>query len=477
MDTKPDPLFGKTALILGFARQGQALARWLPTVGATVIVSDKADFGELADMLIDFLDAPVRFALGGHPPELLDEADLLCLSGGVPLSLPIVEAALTRQMPITNDAQLFIERCPAPVIGVTGSAGKTTTTTLVGKMLEAAGRTTLVGGNTGNVLIEFLPQIAPEHQIVMELSSFQLEVMTRSPAIAAVLNVTPNHLDRHETMETYMAAKAHIFLHQQPENIAIFNADDLGSNALSDQAIGRVAFFSTQRMVPDGAFLIGNRLMVAGSCSPDGSVHMIGTTEDIRLRGAHNVSNVLAACAIAGAAGVPIEIMRDTIRAFTGVPHRLEAVRMIDGVLYVNDSIATAPERVIAAINSYSEPLILLVGGRDKKLPWGELATLITQRVRHVITFGEYGPTIAGLARTARLLGGRLEGVDEVKTLDDAVQRAAQIARSGDVVLLSPGGTSFDAFDDFAARGDHFRALVHALQERDRGTRRSGSQS
>ncbi len=467
-----DPLAGKTVVILGFARQGQALARWLPSIGAQVVVSDTRPFGDLADAMLDFLDSPITYALGGHPLELLDNCDLLCLSGGVAPTIPICVAAVERGIPLSNDAQLFIERCPAPVIGITGSAGKTTTTTLVGKMCEAADRVTWIGGNIGDVLLDNLGDMLPEHTVVMELSSFQLELMTRSPEIACVLNVTPNHLDRHGTMEAYMAAKANIFLHQKPEDLCVFSYDDPATNLMTDQAVGRAAWFSLREMVPDGAFMAGNRLMVVGAGSPDGQPHVVCGREDIRLRGEHNIRNVLAACAIAGAAGVPVEVMRDTIKAFTGVAHRLEIVRVVDGVTYVNDSIATAPERVIAALHSFEEPIILLAGGRDKKLPWAEMATLTAQKVRYLVTFGEYGPAIAEHVRAARLLGGRLEGIDTFKTLDEAVKRAAEVARSGDVVLLSPGGTSYDSYEDFQARGDHFRALVVALEERDRGSRR-----
>ncbi len=421
-----DPLEGKNVVILGFARQGQALARWLPTVGAKVTVSDTRDFGELADFMLDFLDSPITYALGGHPVVLLEGTDLLCLSGGVSPTLPICIAAVEQGIPLSNDAQLFLERCPSPVIGITGSAGKTTTTTLVGQMCEASNRTSWIGGNIGDVLLDNLVDIDLNHIVVMELSSFQLELMTRSPQIACVLNVTPNHLDRHGSMENYMAAKSHIFLH----------------------------------------------LMVVGSGSPDGQPHVVCAREDIRLRGEHNLRNVLAACAIAGAAGVPVEIMREVIKNFTGVAHRMEPVRTVDGVTYVNDSIATAPERVIAALRSYDEPIILLAGGRDKKLPWAELAALIAQKVRYLVTFGEFGPSIAEQVQAARLLGGRLEEVDNFKTLDEAVKRASEVAHQGDVVLLSPGGTSYDAYEDFEARGDHFRALVLALEERDRGSRR-----
>jgi UDP-N-acetylmuramoylalanine--D-glutamate ligase len=468
----PDPLAGKTVVVLGFARQGQALARWLPGIGANVIVSDTRDFGELAEAVLDFIDSPITYAFGGHPLELLDNADLLCLSGGVAPDVPIVVAALERGIPLSNDAQLFLERCPAPVIGITGSAGKTTTTTLVGRMCEAADRTTWIGGNIGDVLLDNLNDMLPEHTVVMELSSFQLEIMDRSPKIACILNVTPNHLDRHGSMEAYMNAKARIFLHQTAQDICVFGYDDPGSNLLADQAVGRVAWFSLREMVPDGAFMAGNRLMIVGAGSPDGQPHVVCGREDIRLRGEHNVRNVLAACAIAGAAGVPVEAMRDTIRNFTGIPHRLEPVRTVDGVTYVNDSIATAPERVIAALRSFDEPIVLLAGGRDKKLPWGEMAALAAQKVRYLVTFGEHGPAIAEYVRAARLLGGRLEGIDTFRTLDEAVQRAAEVARQGDVVLLSPGGTSYDSYVDFAARGDHFKELVNALEERNRGERR-----
>jgi UDP-N-acetylmuramoylalanine--D-glutamate ligase len=466
-----DPLKGKTAVILGFARQGQALARWLPTVGARVIVSDKRNLGELADAVLDFVNAPVSWALGGHPLDLLDEVDVVFLSGGVSPTIPFCVEAVQRNIPLTNDAQAFLDRVNAPVIGITGSAGKTTTTTLVGKMCQAAGMKTWVGGNIGEVLLDDLEQIQPTDTVVMELSSFQLELTTRSPQIACILNVTPNHLDRHGTMETYMQAKAQIFLHQNPEDICVFGLDDPAAAALSDQALGRTSFFSTRQIVTDGAFLAGSRLMVVGNGSPDEAPHVVCTRDEIRLRGDHNVSNVLAACAIAGAAGVPITVMREVIRSFTGVAHRLEEVRVVDGVTYVNDSIATAPERVLAAIRSFNEPLVLLAGGRDKKLPWAELATLISQRCRYLLTFGEFGNQIAEYARTARLFGGKLEGVEYIPTLDEAVKRASEISQSGDVVLLSPGCTSYDAYEDFQQRGEHFRDLVNALEQRDKGVK------
>lgn len=442
------------------ARQGKALARWLPTVGARVTLSDSRSADALAADVASFAGQPVAFVLGGHPLSLLDDCDVLCLSGGVPPTLPIVQEARRRGIRVTNDTQLFLERCPAPVIGITGSAGKTTTTALVGAMARAEGRVTHVGGNIGDVLLDSLPAIAPGDRVVMELSSFQLELMTVSPAVAAVLNVTPNHLDRHGTMDAYIAAKANIYRHQRPADCAIFGWDDPNARRMSADAPGRLAFFALHERVP-GAYLDGEMLVLA----PDGGEPIpICPRSAIRLRGTHNVLNTLAACAIAGAAQIPVQAMRAAIESFTGVEHRLETVAVIDGVTWVNDSIATAPERVIAALHSYDEPVVLLAGGRDKHLPWEPLAALAAERCRAVIAFGEFAPQIAALMRRASAAGtSRLETVEQAATLDEAVALARRAARPGDVVLLSPGGTSYDAYTDFAERGAHFRALVRAL--------------
>jgi UDP-N-acetylmuramoylalanine--D-glutamate ligase len=454
-----DPLHGKTVLVLGFARQGRALARWLPTLGAKVIASDAKSRDALDLRESDFPN--VEFALGGHPLELLDRADVVCVSGGVPLELPIIEAAYARRLRVTNDAQLFVERCPAPILGITGSAGKTTTTALTGAILREAGHTTWVGGNTGDVLLDVLAQIQPDHRVVMELSSFQLEIMTVSPPIGAILNITPNHLDRHETMEAYIAAKAHLIQHQTSiDDAAILGYDDAGSRGLADEVVGRLLWFSGRDMVADGAFMAGSRLVVSGDASPDGDPHVVCERADIPLRGDHNILNVAAACAIAGAAGVAPAAMLAAIRAFKAVPHRLETVRVLDGVTYVNDSIATAPERVMAALRSYNEPLVLLLGGRDKKLPWEELIALALTKARHIVAFGELGDLVV---KQVRAFAGGDEAVTRVATLAEAVALARVLAKPGDVALLSPGGTSYDAYTDFAARGEHFRALVAAL--------------
>jgi UDP-N-acetylmuramoylalanine--D-glutamate ligase len=460
-----EPLSGKRVVVLGMARQGKALGRWLPSAGARVTLSDTRSADQLAADIAEFAGQPVEFVLGGHPLELLDGCDVLCISGGVPLTLPVVQEAFRRGVRVSNDAQLFLERCPAPVLGITGSAGKTTTTALVGAMCRASGVRTWVGGNIGDVLLDVLPQIAPEDLVVMELSSFQLELVTVSPAIAAVLNVTPNHLDRHGTMEAYIAAKAHIYQHQQPPDVAVFGRDDPNARRMSRDAPGRIAEFSMREDLLSGAYLDDEQLVVAGDSAPGWGVGVVCRREEVRLHGDHNLLNTLAACAVAGAAYLPLEAMHAAIESFTGIEHRLETVAVIDGVTWVNDSIATAPERVIAALRSYHEPLVLLAGGRDKNLPWEELAALAVTKCRAVIAFGEYGPQVVELMNRAKIQrpDATVERVTVVADLEQAVALARQVAQPGDVVLLSPGGTSYDAYRDFAERGEHFRRLVRRM--------------
>jgi UDP-N-acetylmuramoylalanine--D-glutamate ligase len=310
------------------------------------------------------------------------------------------------------------------------------------------------------VLLDVLADIRPDHRVVMELSSFQLEIMTSSPPIAAVLNITPNHLDRHGDMETYSRAKAHILAHQTGDDIAVLGYDDPGSHELEANIAGGLVWFSGCTLVADGAFLAGERLMLAGAASPDGEARVICEKRDINLRGEHNVLNVLAACAITGAMGIRPEVMAEAIRAFQGVAHRLEGVRAVNGVTYVNDSIATAPERVVAALRSFNEPIILLVGGKDKNLPWEPMLRLALQKARHIVAFGSVGDLVV---ENVRQLSGTADVATRVETLEQAIQEAVRLAQPGDVVLLSPGGTSYDAYTDFAERGEHFRRLVSEL--------------
>jgi UDP-N-acetylmuramoylalanine--D-glutamate ligase len=452
---------GKRVLILGAARQGLALARWLSLHGARVTLSDRHSADELRVARVSLAEFQVKWALGGHPLELLDSTDVLCLSGGVPLTLPIVVEAVRRGIPLSNDTQIFMEEVPCKTIGITGSAGKTTTTTLVGRMAKNAhGDHAYVGGNIGDPLINHVDDMKADDIAVLEISSFQLDQMTISPDIAAILNITPNHLDRHGTMEAYTAAKARILEFQSEEDTAILGRDDTGAWSLRDKVIGKLLAFSLKEL-EDG---LGGTYLHDGLLNlRDGNIYLpLILREKIQLRGDHNVSNVLAAFAIGHAAGFPLDAMLEAAENFHSVPHRLELVRELRGVRWYNDSIATAPERSMAAIRSFEEPIVLMLGGRDKDLPWEDLLQLIDERVDHVVLFGEAGEKIEETLNRLGLGRNRFT-VSRVEQLYEAVLQAAQVAEAGDIVLLSPGGTSFDEFKDFAERGERFREWVQEL--------------
>ena len=448
-----DNFYGKRLLILGLARQGKALARFAAEVGAAVTITDLRPAEKLRDILDELSGLDIRYVLGEHPMELVDEADILAISGGVPLEAPLVQAAQAKGLPITNDSLEFTRRTPTAVIGITGSAGKTTTTALTGVMSQVAGRRTWVGGNIGQPLIADLHKMQPDDVVVQELSSFQLEIWDRSPHIATVLNITPNHLDRHKTMKAYTNAKANILRHQTADDISVLCADDAGSLALSAIVRGKLRLFSLNNEVTEGAMVKDGRILIR-----NGAEKTVCRVDDVQLRGRHNLLNVLAATTLADSAGIPTDAIAHAIRTFGGVEHRLELVRTRRGVQWINDSIATAPERALAALNAFSEPLILLAGGRDKAMEWDVWAQTVTQRVKSVILFGDLADMLA-----EKLADHHHPDFKQVKTVAEAVLLAAGTAVSGDIVLLSPGGTSYDAFFDFEERGLLFRQLVSEL--------------
>lgn len=452
---------GKRVVILGAARQGLALARWLTRHAALVTLSDKRSEAELAASRATASGLPIHWALGGHPIKLLDQCDLLCLSGGVPLNLPIVKAAIERGIPLSNDTQIFMEAVPCQTIGITGSAGKTTTTTLVGLMAKNAfGDSAYVGGNIGDPLISYMDGMKPNDTAILEISSFQLEQMTISPNIAAILNITPNHLDRHGSMEAYTAAKARILEFQSKNDAAVLGRDDTGAWNLRTKVKGKLHSFGFSKMAEEAE----------GTYYLDGILYLYDRRVDIpllrrdqiQLRGDHNVLNVLAAFAIGHAAGFPLDAMLTAAEEFSGVAHRLEFVRELRGARWYNDSIATAPERTMAAVRSFEEPIVLMLGGRDKDLPWDVLADLIHQRVDHVVLFGEAAEKIEKAICDSKPRK-RTYSVIRVQHLHEAILKAAGVAEAGDVVLLSPGGTSFDEFKDFEERGEKFRLWVQEL--------------
>jgi len=322
-----------------------------------------------------------------------------------------------------------------------------------------------VGGNIGKPLIERLDEMQSADLAVMELSSFQLEIMDRSPQVAGLLNLTPNHLDRHGTMQAYTAAKARILDFQSSQDIAVLGRDDPGAWSLRERVQGRLFTFGIQEPAADleGTFLQEDGIFLRSKEYAKVSEMRIMERSRIRLRGEHNLLNVLAACALAAAAGLPVTAMQAGVDDFLGVAHRLEFVRSWGGAEWYNDSIATAPERAMAAIRSFDEPLVLLAGGRDKDLPWQDFAALVRQRVDHLIVFGEAAEIIVRAFEAAPQAGHASASLTRCKGLHEAVQAAARIVEPGDIVLLSPGGTSFDEFKDFEERGKCFAHWVKEL--------------
>ena len=501
----------RNVVILGMGRQGMALARYFSAAGANVTISDVAPAQKLAEELEQLGDLPVALALGGHPSNLLDDCDLLCISGGVRLQSQLVQDAISLGIPLSNDSLLTMQLAPCPVIAITGSSGKTTTTTLVGEMLQKTvgdAHTVHVGGNIGRPLLDRLDAIREDDIMVLELSSFQLELFEPSvaygpldrlgPDVAAILNVTPNHLDRHSSMADYVLAKSNLLRHLKPTSVVVLNADDPVASRMAgwhDDEQSLPADWELDSLLAQCSTVLGrDRRIISFSSSlsriqrtslyssesrprPVAGAWASETTEelffegrpfcrrtDVRLRGEHNISNLLAAAAVSGAAGASLEAMGRVARSFAGVPHRLEEMRPKGNVVWINDSIATAPERAVAGLQVFppgAQTLILLAGGKDKNLPWDTFADEVLDRVQCLIGFGEAGSMIADKVReraSFRRISAPCCAV--VQRLDEAVVLAKQTATPGTVVLFSPGGTSYDAYKNFEQRGEHFRNLV-----------------
>ncbi len=460
---KPDWM-EKQVLVIGAARQGLALARFLANHGAIVTLNDGRPELDLQTAKDQLADLPIRWVLGEHPLGLLQGTDLVCVSGGVPLDISLIVEAVNQNIPLSNDSQIFMDNVPCPVIGITGSAGKTTTTSLLGDIAQKATgveRKVWVGGNIGNPLINNVEEMKDNDLVILELSSFQLELMTISPNIAAIMNITPNHLDRHGTLEAYTAAKANILKHQTSKDSAILNRDDPGSFSLSYLVKGHLISFGFSPIPEDhnGSYIENDTVRVTNN----GISEEICKLDEITLPGKHNISNVLAASAISRVAGLNKEAIRAAILEFKGVPHRLQFVREWNGIQWINDSKATTPEGSMAAIQSFSNPIVLLLGGKDKNLPWENLLQLVNQKVDHVILFGDAAGKILGYIKDMKFQNQKFT-LDVCNHLQEAVITASKIAEPGEIVLLSPGGTSYDEFKDYEERGEKFQSWVLKLQ-------------
>jgi UDP-N-acetylmuramoylalanine--D-glutamate ligase len=461
MTGKRDFLVGKRVTVVGLGIEGVDCARYAAARGASVTVTDTKPAADLAGRMQQLEGLPITFALSQDGTLPVATSDIVFVSQSVPMTAPAVEAARARGIPVSSMTAYFLEHCPGPTVGVTGSSGKTTTTALVAAILAADGRAYRVGGNIGVGLLGLLDGLDERTWTVIEVSHTQLQLTTRSPHVAAVLNVTPNHLDRF-SWDDYVALKQNIFRHQSADDHAVLNADDEVSAAMAELTPARVwRFTAGDALDGDGAFVRDAAVFVRRESIDE----MVLPVADIPLRGAHNVENVLAAAAIAAACGVSGEAMASAVRSFEPVPHRLEVVAEVEGVIYVNDSIASTPERALAGIRSFVEPLVLLLGGKDKDLPKDELAQEALRRCSAIVFFGADGPLLEAAveANAAHAAPEDRPQTTRVVTLAEAVGAARSMAEPGDVVLLSPACTSFDAYNNFEERGEEFRRLVRAM--------------
>ena len=446
-------LVGKRVLVVGLGRSGVASALFLQSRGAEVTVSDAKSEDQLREQIPTLLDAGIAVETGAHGERTFRNQDLIVVSPGVPVDAePLVQARALGQ-PVIGEIELASQFLPGPIVAITGSNGKTTTTTLVGEIIAASGFKTLVGGNIGTAATSLADRATPETVIVLEVSSFQLETISSfRPKVAVVLNITPDHLDRHRTFAAYVDAKARIFENQQAGDCAVLNADDPTCLELAGRTKGQVFWFSRQRQVESGAFVRDGEIVFRRN----GSAQTVLAISEIPLKGSHNLENVLASVCASALMGCAPEKVRPAIINFKAVEHRLEYVATIRGVEYYNDSKATNVDATMKALQSFPANIHLILGGKDKGSDYTLLTKLLHERVKSVYTIGA----------AAEKIKSHINGTTQIVssgTLEAAVKQAASASRSGDVVLLAPACASFDQFQNYEHRGRVFKDLVGQL--------------
>jgi UDP-N-acetylmuramoylalanine--D-glutamate ligase len=449
-------LKNKRVLVVGLGKSGIAAALFLKARGARVTVSDTRSAKALGEEIPRLLEAGIMVESGGHGLLTFRRQDLIVVSPGVPLETPEVAQAAALDMPIMGELELASRFLSGQIVAITGSNGKTTTTTLIGQIFEDAGLPTRVGGNIGLPVIDLVAESTAETWNILEVSSFQLETVEQFlPRIALVLNITPDHLDRHKTFERYAAAKARITQRQGPEDFLILNAEDKDTQLVAAKTSAQIFWFSRVRRIKQGAFVHGESIFFLAK--EGGKPEPILPVAEIALKGAHNIENVLAAVCAAKLAGIASDSIRKTVAAFQSVEHRLELVRTVAGVEYYNDSKATNVDATMKAIASFPGGIHLILGGKDKNSDYTELAPLLRERVLTVYTIGSAAEKIE------RELAGVVK-IKQAETLDKAVKEAAAVAKPGEVVLLAPACSSFDQFESYEHRGRFFRDQVQALK-------------
>jgi UDP-N-acetylmuramoylalanine--D-glutamate ligase len=443
----------KRVLVVGLGKSGVASALFLKARGARVTVSDTKSPDQLRDEIPLLLDHGIAVETGGHGERTFRGQDLIVVSPGVPVDAPPLVQARASGEPVIGEVELAAQHLPGPIVAITGSNGKTTTTSLAGDILTAGGLPTVVGGNIGTPAISLVEHAARETVIVLEISSFQLEtIQTFRPRVAVILNITPDHLDRHRTFQAYVDAKARIFENQQTSDFAVLNEDDPTCLTLAGRTRGQVFWFSRKKEVKQGAYLEGGRILFRDGAGQ----REIMLVSEIRLKGAHNVENVLGGICAGVLMGVAPDKIRHAVRDFKAVEHRLEYVTTIKGVEYYDDSKATNVDATIKALESFPANIHLILGGKDKGSDYTVLNDLLRQRVKRVYTIGV----------AADKIESHIKGAAEIvhaETLDNAIRRAHAVAQPGDIVLLAPACASFDQFQSYNHRGQVFKEVVHAL--------------
>ena len=457
-----DLIQGKKVAFIGAGVSHKRCIEQFVELGAQVTLCDQKksleDFGAYADTLRRL---HVRLSLGEHYTDGFAGQDIIMRTPGYEYYKPELQAALQAGTKVTSEVELFFELCPCEIVAVTGSDGKTTTTTLISKMFEAAGRKVFLGGNIGAALLPQLADVTPEAVAVVELSSFQLISMRVSPKVAVVTNVTPNHLDHHKDMQEYIDAKRNILLWQVPPCRAVLGFENDISRSMESDCKGEQVWFTRLHETDKGAFL---RESDDTLCyAENGVVTPILPRAEVKLRGLHNVENLLAAIAAVWGR-VPVEAMRQVGSTFTGVEHRIEPVRTLDGVTYYNDSIASSPTRTIAGLRSFNQKIILIAGGYDKKIPYEPLAPEILAHVKTLVLMGATGPRIEAAVRACPGFDESALTILHADSMQHAVELARGAARPGDVVSLSPASASFDLYPNFEVRGRDYKNIVNNLK-------------
>lgn len=448
-------LKGKKVLLVGLAKTGISTIKCLAKYGADITVNDIKTEDQLEEIIAEIKDIDgIKYILGHHP-ENISDIDMVVVSPGVPLDLPFIKKVIEENKELIGEVELAYQLAKKPYfVGITGTNGKTTTTSLTGEIFEKAGKETYVVGNIGNPVIDAVQEANEGASFVTELSSFQLEsIKDFKPSVSAVLNITEDHMNRHHTMENYIDAKARVFMNQDKENFCVLNYDDELTRALAEKCNANVVFFSRLEKLEKGIYVENGDIII----DINEKINLM-KVNDLSLPGGHNLENCMAAAAMAYVSGIDIEVIREVLRTFKAVEHRLEFVKEVEGVKYVNDSKGTNPDSTIKAVQAYENPIILIAGGYDKGSTYDELLEIAKKNVKTLVLLGQ---TADKIEETARKIG--FTDIHRVEDMKEAVKTCHDIAKEGDIVLLSPACASWGMYKNFEVRGRDFKDNVNSL--------------